>query len=341
MNNYSVIKKVLSFYLVLKRRLNQTHEPEVFMRYIILTFTVIFLMAIMGCESNMLKPLADDSSKEASLEEAKMALDDGSYDSAISALSSYKGSSDPEIAGILSSAYMGKAGLDLTYMLEHIDSSNTDNFDVIASAFSLKTTDQLNASSSVLYKAGSDVTPRYITTDSVVTLLTNLSQAQHYLTTSLAANTGNKDITDDLTVQLGIASALHFIIDIGYIIAEVKDCNIPINQAAYQRVFPQKPDVSTLGNQVNTYLNTNATALQAFNGDITGLQTDLWNVYLTVEVFIKNIGLDESITSDFNKFITDLLGLPEGSSKAVIKAAVDSYDGYDLVSFINSKLLAN
>ena len=60
------------------------------MRNSILTFTVILLMAIMGCESNMLEPLADDSSKEANLEEAKMDLDDGNYDSAISALSSYK-----------------------------------------------------------------------------------------------------------------------------------------------------------------------------------------------------------------------------------------------------------
>jgi hypothetical protein len=313
---------------------------EVLMKNIFLTVTALLLMALAGCESNLLKPLADDSSKEATLEEAKMALDDGNYDSAISALSSYKGSSDPEVAGILSSAYMGKAGLDLTYMLEHIDANNTDNFDVIASAFSLKTTDQLNASSSVLYKAGSDATPRYITTGSVVTLLTNLSLAQKYLTTSLAANTGNKDITDDLTVQLGIASALHFIIDIGYIIAEVKDCNIPINQAAYQAVFPQKPDLNTLGNQVNVYLNTNVTELQAFNGDIAGLRTDLWNVYLTVEVFINNIGSDEAITSDFNNFVTDLLGLPQGSSKAVIRATVDSYDGFDLVSFINNKLLA-
>jgi hypothetical protein len=313
---------------------------EVIMKNLLLAVMASLLMALLaGCESNMLSPLADDSSKEANLEEAKMALDDGKYDSAISALSSYKGSSDPEVAGILSSAYMGKAGLDLTYMLEHIDANNTANFDVIASAFSLKTTDQLNASSSVLYKAGSDATPRYITTGSVVMLLTNLSLAQNYLTTSLAANSGDKNVTDDLTVQLGIASALHFIIDIGYTIAEVKDCNIPINQAAYKAVFPQKPDLITLGNQVNTYLNTNVTTLQAFNGDIAGLRTDLWNVYLTVEVFMNNLGSDEDITSNFSQFITDLLGLPEGSSKAVIKAKIDSYDGSDLVSFINSKLL--
>jgi len=306
------------------------------MKSILLTVAALLLMALAGCESNMLKPIADDSSKQANLEEAKMALDDGNYDSAISALNSYKDSSDPEIAGILSSAYMGKAGLDLTYMLENINADNTNNFDVISSAFSLKTTDQLNASSSMLYKAGSDSTPRFITTDSVVELLANLSLAQDYLNTSLAANPGD----DDLTVQLGIASALHFIIDIGYIIAGVKDCNIPINRAAYQAVFPQKPDLLTLGNQVNAYLDTNATALQAFSGDITGLQADLWRVYLTVEVFVNNIGSDEDITSNFNKFLTDLLGVPYGSSKAVIQEAVSSYDGSDLVNFMNNKLLA-
>ncbi len=309
------------------------------MRNSILTFTVILLMAIMGCESNMLEPLADDSSKEASLEEAKMDLDDGNYDSAISALSSYRGSSDPEVAGILSSAYMGKAGLDLTYMLEHIDSENSDNFDVIASAFSLKTTEQLNASSSVLYKAGSDTTPRFITTGSVVTLLTNLSLAQKYLTTSLAANPGNKNITDDLTVQLGIASALHFIIDIGYIIADVKGLQHPHKPGSLPGSLPPKPNVTTLGNQVDGYLSTHAAELQAFNGDIAGLRNDLWNVYLTVEVFITNLGSDEDITRDFNEFITDLLGLPTESSKAVIKDAVDFYDGSDIVNFINNKLL--
>jgi len=231
---------------------------------------------------------------------------------------------------------MGKAGMDLTYMLEHIGADNTNNFDVIASAFFLKTTGQLHASSSILYKAGSDSTPRFITTDSVVELLANLSLAQDYLNTSLAANPGD----DDLTVQLGIASALHFIIDTGYIIAGVRDCNIPINRAAYQAVFPQKPDLLTLGNQVNAYLDTNATALQAFNGDIAGLQADLWRVYLTVEVFVNNIGSDEDITSNFNKFLTDLLGVPYGSSKAVIQDAVSSYDGSGFVNFMNNKLLA-
>ncbi len=305
------------------------------MKKILLIITALLLMAIVGCDSNTLEPLADDSSREATLEEARMALDDGNYDKAINALSGYKESTDPVIAGILSSAHMGKAGLDLTYLLENIDSSDANNFDVIASAYSLQTTDQLNASSSVLYKAETYGTPHYITTASVLGILTNLSVAQDYLNTSLVANPGN----DDLTIQLGIASALHFIIDIGYIIAEVKGCNIPINQAAYKAVFPQKPDIATLGNQVDAYLSSNSAELGTFNGDIAGLRNDLWNIYLTAEVFVENLGSDEDITREFNEFIADLLGIPEGSPENVIEAAVNSYDGEDLVGFINGKLL--
>jgi hypothetical protein len=305
------------------------------MKKVLLAGTVILLMAIMGCESNMLGSLADESSKEAKIEEAKIAIDDGNYQKAITTLNSYKNSPDPKIAGLLASAHMGAAGVDLTYMLEHTNVSDTNKFDVIASAFFLRTSDQLNASSSALYKAESDASPRFITTDTAVGLLTDLSLAVGYLSISQRTNPDD----DDLTVQLGIASALHFIIDIGYIVAEAKDCNIPINKAAYQMVFPQTPDLITLGNLVNTYLTINQTDLQEFKGDLAGLCLDLWNVFLMVEVFKENIGPDEDITSSFNKFITDSLGLPQGSSKDAIKAKVDSYDGSALVSFINSKLL--
>lgn len=326
--------------LVLERRLNQNHEPEVFMKNVFLTFTIILLMTIMGCESNMLEPLADDSSKEANLEEAKMALDDGKYDSAISALSSYKGSSDPEVAGILSSAYMGKAGLDLTYMLENIDSSDGENFDIIASAFHFTTSDKLFASSSVLHKAASDTVIRTILTDDVLEYLKNLHQAQIYLAASIKAHPDN----DDLTVQMGLVSSLHFIFDIGYIVAKVKGSNIPINRAAYETLFPKTTTAAAwtkLGNDVDAYLTNNEADLQEFAGDIHGLQTDLLNVYETALVFIDNLGSDEDITRDFNEFITEILGLDRGSSDTEIRNKIGSYGGSDLAYFINKKLLDN
>jgi hypothetical protein len=90
---------------------------------------------------------------------------------------------------------------------------------------------------------------------------------------------------------------------------------------------------------VDAYLSSNSAELGTFNGDIAGLRNDLWNIYLTAEVFVENLGSDEDITREFNEFIADLLGIPEGSPENVIEAAVNSYDGEDLVGFINGKLL--
>ena len=230
----------------MKRRLNQTPEPEVFTRNVLLTFTVILLMAIMGCESNMLGPLADKTSKEAKVEEAKMALDDGNYDKVISSLSSYESSADAETSGLLASAYMGKAGLDVTNMISTIgnnNNTNLGNFDIIASALSLNTGNS-GASSSVIAKStGSNGDYVTISEDSVTTYLTYLAKAEYYLNNALISNKGD----DDLTVQLGIASALHFILDIGYVTAkEYKftngtDINLPLSQSAYQQLFPTAP----------------------------------------------------------------------------------------------------
>jgi len=305
------------------------------MKTFLLTISCILLMAVSGCESNMLKSLGDDSSEEASIEEAKMALDDGNYDKAIHALSSYKESTDPEISGILASAYMGKAGLDLTYMLENIDSGSLNNFDVIASAFYLQTT---ASPSTILYKAEDEGTPRFIINDeSILELLTNLSKAKYYLYTSLEANPDD----DDLTVQLGIASALHFIIDMGHIIAEVKDCNIPINEAAYKLLFPAEPDLASLGSQVSAYLTEHEEGLNEFDGDISGLRSDLWNVFQAARVFSDNFDDEDSgITTEFNDFIADLLGLPRGTGdENVFRSAIENFDGAELVSFIKNKLL--
>ncbi|MEA2102608.1 MAG: hypothetical protein U9P80_08575, partial [Thermodesulfobacteriota bacterium] len=102
---------------------------------------VVFLMILIGCDSNMLESLGDDSSREANLEEAQMALDDGNYDEAISILApGYNPNApDPVVARVLASAYMGKAGIDLTYLIENAGNSGSDGgaFDTIASALSV------------------------------------------------------------------------------------------------------------------------------------------------------------------------------------------------------------
>jgi hypothetical protein len=319
------------------------------MRNVLLTITVILLIAIMGCESNILKPIANDSSKQANIEDAKIALDDGHYQKAINALSS-ENSTDPEISGLLASAYMGAAGLDLTYLLQNVDSSKTDNFDIIASAINLNASSHISASA-ILYKAtgasessttGSTIP---IPLDKMIDIMKDLAKAEKYLNNSLAL-TANKN-NEDLKVQLGICSALHFVLDIGYVVAKVEGLvtgtgataiiHIPTSTAAYQSIFPKGTDLTDLAAKIDTELNSNADGKDLFNGNLSGLQNDLDYLYKAVLDVLKVNLPKENITQNFNEFMSEIVCPNSGTCD--IPTAIHSMSAATLADFIQSKLL--
>jgi len=90
-----------------------------------LCFTIF---ALAGCEGNMFEGLADDSSYEARLEEAMIALDDQDYAKAKSILTELNADypNDPTILQYLSNASAGLAGIDTFNILETIEEINED-----------------------------------------------------------------------------------------------------------------------------------------------------------------------------------------------------------------------
>lgn len=109
-------------------------------RYLLYT---LFLSALllglvsMGCgDSNIFDSMADDSTSEAKLEEAQIALDKGDYTTAVNVLLDLCGLSaedptsgtptcDTSTISLLASAYMGRAGLDLINIIKTAeDTSN-------------------------------------------------------------------------------------------------------------------------------------------------------------------------------------------------------------------------
>jgi hypothetical protein len=295
----------------------------------ILAFTVVFLMILTGCDSNMLEPIADDSSKQADLEAAKMALDDGNYDKTINTLNGYS-RKDPEIAGLIASAYMGKAGIDLTYLIGNLRSDKS-SFDIIASALTLKLIPSIGPSAIVLEQSGpaeATIPDGFIPASTIEELSVYLENAQSCLIESLKANLQN----DDLRVQLGIAAAMHFIMRMGYIVATIQDVNIPMTQAAYLQVFPTVTAWNGSQQKLVDYFNSHTDELGA-------LKEELPYVYDLLKVFIENIGQGEDKTQEFQNFLTDTLGLPEGSSTEDINNKIQSYSVSDLVTFIKNKIL--
>lgn len=100
------------------------------MRYLLCM--ILSFAALSGCESNLFEDLAKTDTREAKLEEARIAIDDGNYNNAISILSESCGfdpkkptvppggltKCDKETQALLSSALMGAAGLDVIKLLD-------------------------------------------------------------------------------------------------------------------------------------------------------------------------------------------------------------------------------
>ena len=103
----------------------------------VLLFLCFAIFATQGCEGNSLEWLADDSSYEARIEEARIALDDTDYERARSLLLDLKEDypDDPLVLQYLSNAYAGLVGLDTFKLLETIDqlieAGDTGNIDMV------------------------------------------------------------------------------------------------------------------------------------------------------------------------------------------------------------------
>ncbi len=291
---------------------------------------LILLLALTGC--NMFESLSDDSSSEAELEEAQMALNDGDYQKVIDMLAPGFNASNPDPATtrLLASAYMGRAGFDLTYILENSDQDeDRESLDVITSALHLYTTTDNAMSESVEYKSLSGSTPLYIDIESVIVLFSNIEEAQRCLQALV-----NAYGDDDDKVQLGIVSAVHFILEIGLVAAEATSTevvtrNLPINKYAYREIFP-------------TGGNTTVADLTAFAASITGdtdllssLKNDLTYVSTAVDVLILRAGADEDISEEFNDFLKDLFGL----DRSVTSSDINALTGTILKTYLEAKTL--
>lgn len=164
-----------------------------------LLFLCFAITAITSCEENSLEWLADDSSYEARLEEARIAIDDREYvrarDLLLQLKAEYPG--DPLILQYLSNAYAGLIGLDTFNLLIAIDqlieAGDTGNIDMVGTV--------LGDVSGLILADGIDET------------LANLENAINALEEI-------PNPTDDQTVQLGLLSLNHAAMTIADIVVE-------------------------------------------------------------------------------------------------------------------------
>ncbi len=254
------------------------------------------IFALTGCEGNVFESLADDSSYEARLDEAMIALDDGDYAKAKSILTELNADypNDPTILQYLSNASAGLAGIDTFNLLEIIeqinDNPNAGSIDMIGQ---------------MLGDADGVITANEITED-----LSNINDA-------IDALEAIDDPTDDQIVQLGLLSINRAVLTIGDVIADDQNLTgtetITLTEEEISALYPgaTEPDF---------------TDELTGNDRLTTLSTDLQNINDSIETINTISGQDSQndLSENFDDF-----------SDEMDTDGVDGISTEDLENFIN------
>jgi len=237
-------------------------------------FLVILAFMVAGCGTNILEWAADDASYEARLEEARMALDKGRYDEAISILKGMD-KSDPAVAGYLSNAYAGKAGLDTFKLLETIDSfaaNQTGNIDMVGKV--------LGGDDAKLRT--DEITEKKEKFDSAINALDELKE--------------QGQLTNEQKVQLGLLSTNRAALTIAEIIAEDQQkSEVTLTEEGIKDLYSDK--------QINLSDEATDERLQTLSGDINNIDNSIDAILAITEKTEKE---KNDLRENFEKFKKDV-----------------------------------
>lgn len=258
-----------------------------------LLFLGFALTVITSCEENSLEWLADDSSYEARLEEARIAIDDREYARARDLLLQLKAEypGDPLILQYLSNAYAGLIGLDTFNLLITIDrlieAGDTGNIDMVGTILGSAT--------------------GIINADDIDGILANLDEAISNLEEI-------PNPTDDQTVQLGLLSLNHAAITIADIVAD--------NTGADQVTLTEEGLSTTYGGQAPDLSN------EASSERLDNLSEDIENIGNAVDSIASITGVDtgqeNDLSESFDEFSQDVD--PDGN-ESITQQELQNYLG--------------
>ncbi|MCL0033533.1 hypothetical protein M1M99_01805 [Thermodesulfovibrionales bacterium] len=234
------------------------------------TILIIAAFLLTGC-GNALEWAADDDSREARLETARMALDDRNYAEALRVLGELdeRYPNDPEVSELLSNAHAGKAGLDTFALLGVIDD------------FGVEVKGSIDMVGRVL--GGEDAT---LTAGEITGKIDNLTYA-------IDALRRIQNLTYDQRIQRGLLSVNRAALTIAEIIMDdITDVEIKLTEEGISALYKNEPppDFSD----------------EYAAGMFATLPDDMENVADSVEAITKVIGIDNKLAENFKKFKNDV-----------------------------------
>ena len=184
-------------------------------------FTIVFFM---GCSGNSFEFMADDDSPEATIEAAMIALDDEDFDKAVSILEDL----DPEDENVrryLSNAYSGQAGLDTFSLIQTIDDMSGVDDDV-----SIDLVGRILDDDGEGTYTQAEIDDKIEKFDKAIETMLDMNQgttrsvvmarALTFSVTELNHRLEQKEIENDILVQLGLLGLNHAVLNIAKLVAK-------------------------------------------------------------------------------------------------------------------------
>ncbi len=273
------------------------------------------MIILLGCDRSVTEFAGNPTSDAAQLEAAQIALDDGEYIKVIQLLSDQYSPAmpDPEAGRLLTSAYLGLAGIDMTALIANSSAtSGQESFDTFASAFSLHVVIENDR--------------RYLHSNYYGTIHDHVMKSAGYINDLK----NHRLATESDRFELGLISIFDFILRMGSDTATVADTHLPINEAAYGRIIDEVLLHDSSGVASTTALNA------ALDSQIDHLKTDLSNISDSITV-LNNIATrageePTEFEKDLREFMTQLVG---GTTAAHINTlSGETITDYLILNFI-------
>ena len=294
---------------------------------------VIWSLLTACSNDSIFQGISQNSSYDAKISDAEIAIDNSDYDDAIMELSvmyNTTTSPDPTVGPLLASAFMGRAGVDLTNFIASFTSSGLDPLDYIAY--------MISPSNVTINKNG-----RYLDGTAVSGYLGDLSAAK----STLQALVTNGNATNNDEIQLGMASAVHFIMNMGnktanalnetlnnpYVAAQPGIVPVPINVAAYQ-IY----STSTVYKQdYNTWSSVGPSSFRenVASGTVLSFQDDLININNAIIAFNKAFpkpSETNQMKDILNAFLYSALGIT--SDETVTDELILAYTTEEMYAYV-------
>lgn len=284
---------------------------------ILLFCCTIFL--IFGCSGNALEPLADDSSNEAKIEEARIALNDENYEEARSILEGMNLNS-AKARAYLANALSGLAGLDTFRLLESIedinDSESSGSIDLVGTILdedgdSMFNKEELMNKIDLFSDAISAMLGKYKKDKTATGIVMALDIDLEDVVAEL------EDLTSDMTVQLGLLGLNHAVLTIAQIIME--DLNLDTITLTETWIKTNLPESSV-------WVLKETENLENLLKDIS---VDLNLLSKSVDELIELIGLDSEDSNDlkehFEDFLDELGSTDVDGNRTLTKSELEAY----------------